>query len=428
MPDDNDGSITAYYAASQIFRRAAATAAEAAGVEFEIANSTAAIGFLQDVTGPPTGLRSMARAAVRLGDPHDSYRAWYNSTVSPGWVWKGDCSSDEVVGHVFAWAALAHVQPSEADRVLATHYLERLVGGVCDHNFTLLDEGTGLPTTWGRWDPPWVNGDLPTNAGPLGEAGRGRDHSDNRGVNSLQILSHLRAAASVLADQPASLRAKYTDAVRLLTEQHGYGRNAVNARIQYPFDENWCDDENTWPSYYVHLVLANASAADPDMLCSAARAWNGGVRERRGAFYAAIHAAIYAKTSDRSEWARCGGGENSREADLEVVVKELREWPLEWLDWPTRNSHRDDIELRHLINGHAPSREAGRQQTSARILPANERTFFDLSNDPFAVDGQEVKRPSPLFNGVGSAERYPGAWLLSYWMARHEGIIAAPGE
>jgi hypothetical protein len=56
------------------------------------------------------------------------------------------------------------------------------------------------------------------------------------------------------------------------------------------------------------------------------------------------------------------------------------------------------------------------------------KTFFDLSNDPFAVDGQELKGPYPLFNGVGSAEWYPGAWLLSYWMARHEGIIAAPGE
>ena len=42
VPSDNDGSITAYYAASQIFRRAAATAREAEGVSAEIANSTGA--------------------------------------------------------------------------------------------------------------------------------------------------------------------------------------------------------------------------------------------------------------------------------------------------------------------------------------------------------------------------------------------------
>lgn len=54
-------------------------------------------------------------------------RAWYNSTTHSGWVWKGDCSSDEVVGHVFAWAALAHVAAPPVDRARAAHYLERLV-------------------------------------------------------------------------------------------------------------------------------------------------------------------------------------------------------------------------------------------------------------------------------------------------------------
>jgi hypothetical protein len=128
VASDNDGSITAYYAASQIFRRAAAAnKREADGVEFEVANSTAAIAFLQDVTGPAAtaGARSMARAVVRLGESHDSYREWYNSSGfnadAPGWVWKGDCSSDEVVGHVFAWSILAHVKPATyaADKVRA---------------------------------------------------------------------------------------------------------------------------------------------------------------------------------------------------------------------------------------------------------------------------------------------------------------------
>jgi hypothetical protein len=177
----------------------------------------------------------------------------------------------------------------------------------------------------------------------------------------------------------------------------------------------------------VHLALAKASAADPDMLCSAARSWNGGVRARRGALYALIHAAILEQAPGRADiWRRCGGGHDttSVEADLQVVVGELRDWPLDWLDWPARNCHREDVNLRHLIDGKAPSREAGRNQTT-RILPINERTFFDWSNDPFACGAQG---DGPLFDGVGSAERYPGVWLLPFWMARYHNFIAAPEE
>jgi hypothetical protein len=45
----------------------------------------------------------MARSFGMYGDeplgpvPGDTNnRAWYNSTTMPGWIWKGDTSSDEV--------------------------------------------------------------------------------------------------------------------------------------------------------------------------------------------------------------------------------------------------------------------------------------------------------------------------------------------
>jgi hypothetical protein len=63
---------------------------------------------------------------------------------------------------------------------------------------------------------------------------------------------------------------------------------------------------------------------------------------------------------------------NSVEADQEVILSELRDWPLDWLDWPTRNCHRDDVNLRHKINGKAPSREATRNQVWKRraVVPS----------------------------------------------------------
>jgi hypothetical protein len=55
-----------------------------------------------------------------------------------------------------------------------------------------------------------------------------------------------------------------------------------------------------------------------------------------------------------------------------------------------------------------------------RVLPTNERTFFDWSHDPFDCDGQEGH------DGDGSNERYPGVWLLAFWMARHHGFVEPP--
>lgn len=38
----------------------------------------------------------------------------YNSTNYPGWIWKGDTSSDEIVGHVLMHATLGALVPPPA--------------------------------------------------------------------------------------------------------------------------------------------------------------------------------------------------------------------------------------------------------------------------------------------------------------------------
>jgi hypothetical protein len=76
VASDNDGSITAYYLASQIYRRAAAAVGseEAAGVESEIGNATAAIALLQ-VTDRPTDRPTTRRpASQHVQFPHHSPR------------------------------------------------------------------------------------------------------------------------------------------------------------------------------------------------------------------------------------------------------------------------------------------------------------------------------------------------------------------
>lgn len=59
----------------------------------------AALKKLFDVTG---GSGFMARSFGVYGDEPvgpvgpESTESWYNSTTMPGWIWKGDTSSDEV--------------------------------------------------------------------------------------------------------------------------------------------------------------------------------------------------------------------------------------------------------------------------------------------------------------------------------------------
>lgn len=54
---------------------------------------------------------------------------WYNSSSEPGWKWKGDTSSDEVVGHMFAYPIvydLVASTPEEKNQV--RELLDEVVG------------------------------------------------------------------------------------------------------------------------------------------------------------------------------------------------------------------------------------------------------------------------------------------------------------
>ena len=51
-----------------------------------------------------TGVRGlMARSVVDENTTVHDKGVWHESSSEPGWKWKGDTSSDEVVGHMFAY-------------------------------------------------------------------------------------------------------------------------------------------------------------------------------------------------------------------------------------------------------------------------------------------------------------------------------------
>lgn len=63
-------------------------------------------------------------------NPTDGH--WVNSSAPgyAGWIWKRDASSDEVVGHAFAFSVAARLSPLPDERALAAKLLTDLVGGI----------------------------------------------------------------------------------------------------------------------------------------------------------------------------------------------------------------------------------------------------------------------------------------------------------
>lgn len=97
----------------------------------------------------------VARSAIKAGDTIYSGGTWHNSTTKPGWLWKGDTSSDEITGHMFLYPLVQALVPALNASLLSdvksnTH---QLVKGLIASNFTLIDPATDKPTTWGLWTP-----------------------------------------------------------------------------------------------------------------------------------------------------------------------------------------------------------------------------------------------------------------------------------
>jgi hypothetical protein len=153
--NDNNGLWTSLVVAAEVFRYAVTgdnDAYETAVSYFE------GMRMLNVFTGIK-GL--MARSFIVPGEPITSGGTWHNVTIPgyEGWQWKGDTSSDEVTGHMFAYPIFAKLMNQSSEYVpLALELIDNIVHYIVENDFYLIDI-TGLPTTWGRWNPAYVNHD-----------------------------------------------------------------------------------------------------------------------------------------------------------------------------------------------------------------------------------------------------------------------------
>jgi len=395
---DNDGLWTGMYLAAECHRFAATGAADARA---HADAAFAALEWLEAVTTIP-GYPAKAIVAADGARPADGQ--WYPSAGGQ-WLWKGNCSSDEIVGHMYAYALYYDLVADGPARERVAAQVRSIMGHIQGHGLRILEFGGR--TRWGYWNPEAVNG-------PEGMWG-------DRGLNSLEILSHLRVALHVTGE------ARYGQAYRELVEVHGYARNTLFCKVDVPGHVNHSDDELAFLAYEPLLRYERDPALRQVYLESLRRSWaferpernplwnfiyaravgdagsnaGGGVGADTGAPGGGADAAIGAGAEEDAAGGRVAGA-------LADAVRTLREIPTDTVVWPVVNSHRADVTLSPRPDRH------GRPEIT-RVLPYDELAVARWNGNPYQPDA-----------GDAHVEGDGVHFLLPYWMARHHGWIG-PG-
>jgi hypothetical protein len=373
---DNDGLWTAMYLGSQVFRYAATKSAEALQNCRESLDAMERLYSINPVAGFPS--RSFERRGYALHD-----KARWRPADDPEWDWKSTTSSDEAIGHVFAFAAIAELVEDQDLRIRAITLLDSLMQHVVTNDFYLID-WDGKPTQWGKWHPDYVNA-RPKMVG-------------DRKLNSSNIIAMLQTAYHFTNKEI------YKQKAFELMQKHGYLENLMRPireigmapesadELSKNLSEAWnhSDDEMYFLGYWGLYRYAFNDSLKAHYKEAILDHWEAERPEKEGAWN--IFTALT----------------GVQDFDLNEAVWYLQEYPLDLVTWQVSNSQRKDIELL------APN---FRNQTTKDVLPPDELPISRHNANRFQLDGGDN----------GTAEYSAGdIWLLPYWMGRYLGVISPP--
>lgn len=360
VPSDNDGLWTAIFVASECFRYSVTQSAEALENARE---SLHALLRLESITGIPG---FPARSYIQRGDYRRTDGEWH-WTADGQYEWKGDTSSDELVGHFFAYAVAYELLPGEVDEQAIRGAVERIADNLLDHSFNLVGFG-GKVTRWGRYAPEYFHTPEGYEDAPL---------------DSLELLSHLSVARHVTG------KAKFRDASNHLIKDLGYLRNVMRMPVKSPAEVNYSDEELAYLAFNPLLKLEDDPGLRAQYQQALAGLWNR-TRDEHNPLWDYIYAA----------------GTSAQDFDAVEARRTLEEIPLDTISWTVRNSPRRDLALRSTRG------RFGEKESKAALSPA-ERAVMKWNGNPFQLDG-----------GNGGVSEDDGAFfLLPYWMARYHHFI-----
>jgi hypothetical protein len=372
---DNDGLWTTMYMGAEVFRYAVTRSADALQNLRESMEAIERLYTINGIKGFPS--RSFERRGYKYDD-----KAWRRAK-DPEWDWKSTTSSDEAIGHMFIFGAIAELVDDADLKQRAIVMMDSLMQHVIDHNLYLVD-WNGEPTLWGKWNPDYVYA-RPEIVG-------------DRKINSSNIVAMLQTAyhftkKEVYKDKAFELMTKYGYYKNLMHPMSQVGKAPPEAdEWSKMLSESWnhSDDEMYFLGYWGLYRYALNDTLKTKFKESIIDHWQIERPEKEGAWN--IFTAIT----------------GTKEFDLAEAIWYLQEYPMDLVHWKVANSHRKDIEM---------IEPDFRKQTTREVLPPDELPINRHNANRFDLDGGDN----------GTSEYSAGdIWLLPYWMGRYLGVISPP--
>lgn len=358
---DNDGLWTGCYAAAETYRYAVT------GKKDALANakrSIKAMLYLTKVSGIPG---FTARAVRRPGEGGfgNGDQEW-DLTADGSCEWKCETSSDEMVGHFFAFSLYYDLCANDSEK----KEIEEAVCGMVDHmirnDYKLVDKD-GQPTTWANWSPMSLNHD--------------NKWAWEKGVNALELLSFLKTAHHMSGKEVYDIEYKN------LIKKHHYALNAMQHKMP---DAHCCHiDDNL--GFLSTVTLLNLEKDET---------------LRSIIFMGLEHHWQYEKIERTPLWNFIYGAFTGRYCDIDAGIQTLRETPLNLYEYQITNSTRKKLvwDTEQELWGEDPQLLAP--------LPADERRVGRDDSNFFRAD-----------YGNGSSSEDGSFYLLPYWFARYSNLI-----
>ena len=418
---DNDGMYTSMYGAAQAFRYAVTGDKEAK----ELADrSFKACKWLVDITHE-SGFPARVIIPVDYREPvNEIYSREYNKRhqeSDPFWKdifprfplsddgkyrWKCDTSSDELAGHYFFYGIYYDLVAETEEEKAA---VREVVRDITDHlirNGFMLRDHDGKSTRWGNFSPDYFNSVWGW---------------DQRGLNSLVMLSFLNVASHVTGD------AKYEAIAKMLRDEHKYHINAMHAKEFFP-PENvvpWDNNISLMSMYGLYNY-----EKDPELLLMYRKSLEFGwlhISKQKNAFWNSIYGGLcqkFIKDTEKGLFANKSVFPENRlyvshesamykdwDAKSGDILETLQRIPYDLVGYEMDNMHRLDI----LID-QTPAQKYGMGwRYDGYAIPVDERGHVRLDRDGFALLYREV--------GGGKSEQEGTFYLLPYYMALYHSLI-----
>ncbi|HRI18470.1 MAG TPA: hypothetical protein PL196_08120, partial [Burkholderiaceae bacterium] len=374
---DNDGGWTAYWVLGECYRWKVTGATDARD-NFDRAME----GMLRltEITGTDYFL---ARSVIRKStcnlddcdDPDDG--AWYTSADGEWWI-KRDTSNDEVISHIYMMGPAYDLCADRSQRARIRDHIAGIVGGIMDHGWQLIDPITNAVTTYGQFDPGYVNSPV---GGLFADGGQ----------RAVAILAGLTEAYYMTGEQ------RFQDGKNDLIQNQGYADKA-QAEVDYPLRGGTYSGDGDELSAQAWFALLRYEQ-DPALRARWLDGWQRHhvhTAQQQGALWDTLNGVV--------------GGEVP--PGFANAARWLRTAPVDMIRWNIHNWHRLD-----LAPPPAFYARIGRQRSDGRILPYDERACERWNTSQYRMNG-----------GIDGMIEMDGEEVIeTYWMARYYGFIAPGG-